>query len=86
MGAYGSPWEDLNIYSCGWWIEYNQEAITDAIHKAINTSQTELSAMGERGRKLMEKNYSIEAIGCKMKTLYEWILGKGAKPKSVYEL
>lgn len=86
IATKGSPWEDLNTYNCGWWIEYNQEAITDAIHKAINTSQTELSAMGERGRKLMEENYSIEAIGCKMKTLYEWILGKGSKPKSVYEL
>ena len=41
--------------------------------------------MGERGKKLMENSYSIEAVASKMKQLYEWILGQSPKPEFVYE-
>lgn len=51
----------------------------------MNTPKEELKAMGERGKALMEKNYSIEAVTYKMKLLYEWILGQNEKPEFVYE-
>ena len=69
---------------CGWWVEYDQAAITDAVRSALETSTDELEAMGERGKQLMKDKYSIEAVAKQMKSVYEWILGKGAKPDFVF--
>lgn len=84
IATKGSPWEELNTHQCGWWIDYSQEAITEAIRKAIQTPIEELSSMGQRGRQLMIEKYSVEAIGRDFKKLYEWILGKQEKPEFVY--
>ena len=85
IATYGSPWEELNSYNCGWWVKYNPNTITETIREAIHTPSEELKAMGERGKVLMEKNYSIEAVAYKMKQLYEWVLGQNTKPDFVYE-
>lgn len=74
IATKGSPWEELNIYQCGWWVDFNQKAITNAIKQAMFTSVDDLSKMGQRGRRLIENNYSIEAIAKKMKSLYSSIL------------
>lgn len=74
IATKGSPWEELNIYQCGWWVDFNQKAITNAVKQAMFTSVDDLSKMGQRGRELMENNYSIEAIAKKMKSLYLSIL------------
>ena len=84
IATKGSPWSELNSHRCGWWIEYNQEAITDAVRKAINTSPEELQAMGERGYQLMVDNYSVTSIAKNMKALYNWIIDKNEKPAFVY--
>ena len=64
---------------------YNQTAITGAVRKALHTSVEELQEMGKNGRKLMESNYSIEAVALKMKALYQWILKEGEMPEFVYQ-
>lgn len=74
IATTGSPWRELQTHSCGWWVEYDQSSITEAIRQAINTSVEELKSMGERGRKLMEQNYSVDAVACKMKELYDSLL------------
>lgn len=84
IATHGSPWSELNSHYCGWWVEYNQEAITSAVRKAINTSPEELQAMGERGYQLMVNNYSVTSIAKNMKALYNWILDKDEKPTFVY--
>lgn len=82
IATKGSPWEELKTHDCGWWVDYSQEAITNAIKEAINTPQNKLITMGINGRNLIEENYSIEAISEKMKTLYNWILDNGEKDTS----
>lgn len=84
IATTGSPWEELNTEHCGWWVPYTQEDITDAVEKALNTSKEELAMMGENGRKLIERRYSVEAVAKEMKILYEWIMG-GEKPEFVFE-
>lgn len=84
IATYGSPWEELNSYRCGWWVKYSPNTITETIREAIHTPNEELKAMGERGKVLMEKNYSIEAVAYNMRQLYEWILGQNTKPNFVY--
>ena len=85
IATQGAPWKELETHRCGWWVPYNQTAITDAVRKAFHTSVEELQEMGENGRKLMESTYSIEAVALKMKELYQWILKEGEKPEFVYE-
>ncbi|WP_072530999.1 glycosyltransferase [Bacteroides ilei] len=84
IATKGSPWEELETHKCGWWVDYNQQVITEAVKKAIQLPQTELDEMGERGRKLMEDNYSIEEVAKKFKILYEWICTDKNKPSFVY--
>lgn len=86
IATTGSPWKELKTYRCGWWVEYNQEKITNAIKEALNTPAEVLEDMGKRGRKLAEDNYSIFSVASKMKALYEWILKIAPKPDFVYKL
>lgn len=85
IATKGAPWAELETHRCGWWVDYNQQAIADAILQAKSLSRSELEAMGERGRQLMEDNYAVDKIAAKLKSLYEWILGESEKPSFVYE-
>lgn len=84
IATKGSPWEELETHKCGWWVDYNQQAITDAVKKAIQTSEQELNEMGKRGRELIINNYSIEEVAKKIKSLYEWICKNNNKPDYIY--
>lgn len=84
IATTGAPWKDLVDFKCGWWVKYNQEAITDAVKAALGTSAKELDAMGVRGKQLMKDKYSIEAVAKQMKAVYEWILESGIKPNFIY--
>lgn len=85
IATTGSPWEELQTYGCGWWVPYSQQDITAAVSAALHTSAAQLKQMGERGRRLVEERYSVEAVARQMKILYEWVTGAGEKPEFVYE-
>lgn len=84
IATTGAPWKDLEDYQCGWWVEYNQAAITKAVQSALETPAEGLYAMGVRGKKLMKEKYSIEAVAKQMKEMYEWLLGNHEKPDFVH--
>lgn len=86
IATKGSPWHELVTHKCGWWIDYNDDALAQALTWAINTPTVELQAMGERGRELVEQRYSVESIAANMKQLYDWVVGKGGKPDFIYEI
>lgn len=71
--------------SCGWWSEFSQAAITEAIDKSFHTPRQELMSMGNNGKRLMADKYSVEAVGRQMRELYEWIVNQSEKPGFVYE-
>ena len=48
-------------------------------------SDDALKEMGNRGKSLVEEEYSVSYVAQQMKTLYEWILGIVEKPDFVYE-
>lgn len=86
IATKGAPWSELQTRQCGWWVDYEQEAINRAVHEALHTPMEELQAMGERGRRLMEECYSVEAVATKMKRIYEWVLHREEQPEFVYTL
>lgn len=84
IATKGSPWKDLEDYHCGWWSEFSQTAITEAIDKSFHTPRQELMSMGNNGKRLMADKYSVEAVGRQMRELYEWIVNHNSQPEFVY--
>ena len=79
----GTPWEELNTYNAGWWIDIGVNPLVDALSKALELTDEERIQMGRNGRKLIEQKYSVETVTEKMIKLYKWILEGGKKPEFV---
>ncbi|OUL30817.1 glycosyltransferase [Nostoc sp. 106C] len=79
----GAPWQDLQNYGCGWWIEDNQEALKLALLQAMQISAQERQAIGLKGRNLMQTKYSWNSIAKEMANVYRWILGSGEIPSCI---
>lgn len=69
----GTPWEELNLYKCGWWINLSEENLKNTILEAINKSPKELEEMGEKGRVLVEEKYEIKQVTGQMSEFYKWV-------------
>lgn len=85
IASHGMPWQELPEKGCGWWIANDQASIDRTIKEAYLLGSDKLRTMGLLGRQHMIENYSVDALGRKMKSLYEWILKVGSKPDFVYE-
>ena len=84
IASKGTPWEELNIHNCGWWVDNDVETLAKTIDIAINIPEEERIKMGENGRRLVSENYSIEIVSKKMIRLYNWIINGGEKPEFVH--
>jgi glycosyltransferase involved in cell wall biosynthesis len=76
----GTPWNELNTYNSGWWIDIAVEPLRAALHNAMQTADSDLKIMSKNGRKLVEDKYSMEAVSGQMLELYQWVLNKRLKP------
>lgn len=83
--SLGTPWNELNECNAGWWESNEPETITKVILDILSKSDSELRAMGAKGRKLMEEKYEQHKVAQMMVNLYKWINGEGPKPEFVYE-
>ena len=79
----GAPWEDLEIYRCGWWVDNSLEEIKSKLEEVLALKASEFLEMGKRGRDLIEQKYSMRAVGAKMMELYEWLLFNTEPPDFV---
>jgi len=79
----GAPWGCLETHGCGWWVDIGVEPLVAAISEATRCTTSELRAMGERGRRLVEERFSWPKIARQMKAVYEWVLGGGPRPEWV---
>ncbi|WP_405606315.1 glycosyltransferase [Polaribacter sp. Asnod1-A03] len=79
----GAPWQDLETYNCGWWINIGVDPLKLALQDAMSKSSEELMVLGRNGRELIKNNYSMESVAKKMLELYNWVLTKENKPKFV---
>lgn len=84
IASKGTPWEELNTYRCGWWVDNDVDTIASTMRTAIELPEDERRAMGERGRQLIINHYSVDVVAAQMKSVYEWLMG-GVKPDCVYE-
>ena len=79
-----TPWEELNTYNAGWWIEIGVESLASTMLKAMQMNNADRKQMGQNGRNLIIEKYSIESVVQKLIQLYDWVLGKTVKPSFVY--
>jgi glycosyltransferase involved in cell wall biosynthesis len=79
----GTPWEELWQRQCGWWVEIGAKPLADALDEAMRLPDEERRAMGLRGRKLVEENYTWAAAAKKMVAVYRWMLVSGSKPDCI---
>lgn len=83
IASKGMPWQELDEFHCGWWIENDQETVNQTLHIAINTPESERIEMGMHGKQLVAEKYSVDSLGEKMKQFYEWVLYGGTMPEFV---
>ena len=69
----GAPWQELEDHDCGWWVALEPDAIIGALATATEYSEEQRTAMGERGRALVEDRYSWAGVGRRMLSTYHWI-------------
>lgn len=72
----GAPWEDIERWSCGWWVQPGVEGVACALTAAMNTSSEELNKMGQRGISLVKEKYMWNKIGVRAFQSYQWMFDK----------
>lgn len=69
----GTPWQELIMYRCGWWIELNVMNLQKAIQEAIDKSSAELKEMGERGKAMVISRYDIKTVSKSTLNFYQTV-------------
>lgn len=78
-----APWQEIETYGCGWWIDAGVESLAKAIKEGTELPDEVRLAMGRRGRALIEREYTWAPVAEQMRAVYEWMLGCGTKPTCV---
>lgn len=86
IATKGAPWQDLQTHNCGWWVDFSQDAINNAVAQALDTPADKLAEMGAHAISLVNDKYSIESVAQALLSVYNWILAKADKPDCVYLL
>ena len=80
IASQGTPWEGLETEKCGKWVPIGVEPLAATLRELTSLTDDERAAMGERGRAWIQRDFSWDGIGAKMKAAYAWLLGQGERP------
>src|SRR5690606_1110981 len=81
----GTPWQEINKYKCGYWVENNQKSIQKGLEMFLDLSKVEQQMMGNRAKKMVYDNYILEDNMNKYEELYKYIFNKTInKPTFIY--
>jgi glycosyltransferase involved in cell wall biosynthesis len=69
----GTPWKAIAAVNAGWYIEPSISALMAAMQEAFACEGSRLTAMGLRGKSLVEP-FSVPAVGRQLKDWYEEVL------------
>ncbi len=64
VASKNTPWEEVEKYNCGKWVENTPEDFAKAIEEILNSNYEK---MGDNGRKFIYENYNWEIIAKKYK-------------------
>lgn len=80
-----APWQGLETEDCGWWIDLDQDRLTDTLRAALSRPAEDLAAMGRRGRAWVRRDFSMNQVAERMREVYLWAGGRGPRPESVHD-
>ena len=69
-----TPWMELETNDCGWWIDRNENAFKKTLLNLFLKDITDLNEMGNKGQKLVKKNYTWMIVVKQLNNLYDWVL------------
>jgi glycosyltransferase involved in cell wall biosynthesis len=70
----GTPWEDLEQFRCGWWIELSVLNLKLTLEKVFDTPIYSIEKMGLNGIKLVTEKYEIKVVTKNIIELYKKVL------------
>ena len=85
IASTGSPWQDLETYQCGCWVNNDVDTLTGQVKELLSLDENTLHEMGKRGRQLVLDKYSVDVVSIQMKQVYEWLLSKTNKPDFIFD-
>jgi glycosyltransferase involved in cell wall biosynthesis len=80
-----APWAGLVDYGCGWWIDLQQDKLTETLRNALNQPSGRLEKMGKRGREWVYRDFSMEQVASHMREVYLWATKHTEKPACIVE-
>jgi len=83
ISTRGAPWSALEREGCGWWVDHGADSLARALSSAMAKTQGELSAMGENGRRWMDREFSWNRVGQDMADVYRWLASGSEPPPTV---
>ena len=69
-----TPWNELEGFNCGWWVERTQKDFVDILLKLLFINKNELIEMGKNGIKLVENKYTWSNVSQQSIHMYKWVL------------
>ncbi|MDA7877843.1 glycosyltransferase [Akkermansiaceae bacterium] len=64
-------------------IDTDVESIATGLSEFFQASASDLQALGDNGRALVERQFTWDQVAVQMKEVYEWVLGGGERPDCV---
>lgn len=80
-----APWLGLQTHRCGWWIDLDQQRLTDTLAGCMALPQAERHDMGARGRAWMMRDFAAAEVARQMCSVYEWVGAKAVRPDCVFD-
>lgn len=78
----GTPWKELPEQRAGWCIPPTVEALTATLREALAMSQEQRRTMGRRAAEFASR-FRPEQAAADLIHVYEWLLGRSARPSCV---
>lgn len=80
-----APWSGLVDHGCGWWIDLQQDKLTETLRNALHQPSEGLAEMGKRGREWVHRDFSMEQVASHMREVYLWATKHTEKPACIVE-
>jgi glycosyltransferase involved in cell wall biosynthesis len=84
IATTGTPWRELQLRGCGWWVGTDPRSLAGALEEAICSTIEKRRAMGEVGRTYVQEEFSWDRIAASTIALYEWLLGSAPRPEFIH--
>jgi glycosyltransferase involved in cell wall biosynthesis len=83
ISTKGAPWSGLENEGCGWWIDHGVEPLAAALAHAMVLPREALTAMGDKGREWMARDFSWDRVAHDMLDVYLWLTRSAEPPATI---